>query len=150
MSLEKSQQSLEGYLPECRKYMQEDGAGLWRGPILFGTIALILGLGYFREWSPTLLFAFAPFAAFVFLLVLLGSAANWRSMRVVTILPYFPKTHPGVSGGCSFLSGNALARNCVYLDALALQLGLKPLSHFGFPYEFGGEKIVWHPPEVGL
>lgn len=152
MSREKSQKriDIEGYPSECRKYLQKDGAGVWRGSFLFGGIALILGLGYFREWSPTLLFDFAPFAAVVFLLVLLAAHGTWSSRHVVAILPYFPKTHPGVSGGCSFLSGKALARNCVYLDALAVQLGLQPLSPFGFPYEFGGEKIVWHSSEEGL
>lgn len=147
----------DGYPPEYRefvKHAQTSGTRLKRSALLSGGTAVFLAWGCFHDWAPMLLFDLAPFAILVFLLLLLCLPGTAASTRVASVLPYFHKSHPGVSGGCSFLSGKALARNCVFLDALALELGLEPVSTFGFADDlnlvWGGARVVWHEPERGL
>ena len=55
-----------------------------------------------------------------------------------------------MAGGCSFLGGKALARNCIDLDTLAREVGLEPLSRFGFADDLGGGQVTWYSPARGL
>ena len=157
MSLDEGWEQGEGYPPEYQAYrrrmrarMRRTRAFLAPSLLISGAAALILGWGCFHDLPPLLLFSMAPLAILVFLVLLLFTPGLWNADYDVRILPYFQKSHPRVSGGCSFLSGKALARNCVFLDALALELGLEPFSAFGFADDLYGGQVIWHEPERGL
>jgi hypothetical protein len=149
MSLDEGRQSPEGYPAEYTPDTGEAWPRMVRILLISGGVTLFLSWGYFHEWKPALLYQAAPLSAFLFVLLLL-CIPGISSKNIVAILPYFSKSHPGVSGGCSFLSGKALARNCVYLDSLAIQSGWKPLSFFGFADDLHSQKLVWHEPEEGF
>lgn len=72
----------------------------------------------------------------------------------VCIHPYFEKPVASgerpVASGAAFRGGEALARNLEPLDALADEVGIAPLSAFGFEDDFFGEQLTWHAPEEGL
>ena len=150
MSLEEGRQSTDGYPAEYEADTGEAWPRMVRCLLICGGVTVFLSWGYFHEWKPALLFQAAPLAALVFLLLLLCIPGTLDSANVVAILPYFPKSHPGVSGGCSFLSGKALARNCTFLDTMAVQSGWKPLSYFGFADDLHNGKLVWHESGDGL
>lgn len=62
----------------------------------------------------------------------------------IRIFPYYPERIPE---GETYLSGQALARNCGRLDRLAQGRGL---SSLGFPDALRGETVHWHDPSRGL
>jgi hypothetical protein len=149
MSLDEGRQRTDGYPAEYTPDSGEAWPRMVRILLISGGVTLFLSWGYFHEWKPALLFQAAPLSALLFVLLLLCIPGTFGT-NFVAILPYFPKSHPGVSGGCSFLSGEALARNCVYLDSLAIQSGWKPLSFFGFADDLYSKRLVWHDPEEGF
>ena len=68
----------------------------------------------------------------------------WRNAR---IFPYYNK-HLPKSG--TFLSGQAILRNCLRLDQLADEKGIRSISSYGFPDALIGETVVWHDAADGL
>lgn len=56
----------------------------------------------------------------------------------------------GVPGTDTFLSGHALARNGLRLDAMARRAGAIAFSDFGFPDPLVGVKVFWLPARDGL
>ena len=44
----------------------------------------------------------------------------------------------------------AVARNCVTLDEICIELGVPTLSSFGFTDDWSGKTMVWHDPQKGL
>ena len=116
----------------------------------WGVASFVSGYGYFHEWAFPL-FCLAPAVGLVFLLVCLTAVPILTDARAVCILPYFKKgVHPDLARGDTFVHGKALARNSVYLDALAQQYSLQPLSSFGFADDLHGETPVWHEAHCGL
>ncbi|HEY3997735.1 MAG TPA: hypothetical protein VGO93_02640 [Candidatus Xenobia bacterium] len=85
----------------------------------------------------------ALFGLIVAQLLLVGAVSSFRS-PAVRIIPVFDRPRPGDSP--AYLSGHALARRSQQLDALAEELGLAPLSTFGFGDPFQGETLAWHRP----
>ncbi len=82
------------------------------------------------------------------MVILLGMTATHLAYRYrVRIFPYYDQALPGAE---TYLSGHALARNCLHLDRLADERGLKGMSAFGFNDALLGEPIVWHDPGEGL
>jgi len=68
------------------------------------------------------------------------------------IVPYFMR-ELGELGGttmAAFRRGRALYREIVALEHLAQTLGVKPLSAFGFAYDFYEQDVHWHPAAEGL
>lgn len=110
-------------------------------------------LGYYAVFSegPVLAAACAG-AVFVFTLFVL--CLNLIAPDRVRIHPYFEKpvssAQGSVSTGAAFLSGATLAEELEPLDALAGNVGVAPLSAFGFEDDFFGEEPKWHAPEEGL
>ena len=82
------------------------------------------------------------------LLILFGVVSGQLTERyAVCIFPCYDKKLPGVQ---TYLSGQALARNCLRLDQLAKESGLKSISEFGFNDPLVGETVIWHDPAEGL
>jgi hypothetical protein len=150
MSLDDGRKRGEGYPPEYWVHVRRARAWLVRSLLISGGAALFLGWGYTHDLLPEPFVCLAPLSALLFLFLLLFIPGTLDSIRVVGIRPYFNKSHPGVSGRLSFLSGEALARNCAYLDKLALGASLEPLSCFGFADDLGGGQVTWYEPERGL
>jgi hypothetical protein len=73
------------------------------------------------------------------------SAIN--SVRLVRIYPYYDQRLPGAE---TYLSGYAIARNCLRLDALAQARGVKSISEFGFADPLADETRPWHEASAGL
>lgn len=74
----------------------------------------------------------------------------WEALHILRrsgIVPYFQKKLGEIH---TFARGQTIAKSCQALDELAVQLGLKPLSAFGFNDDFAGEELTWHAPEQGL
>lgn len=148
---------LRGYPPRHEAYAQSERRALARFWLIFGGGCLGLSYGYFHNW-PAALWALTPElffpAAFIFVLVLLMTIGSLDGMRHVAILPYFKKGHPPAGSpsvqGDTFLRGQTVARCCTYLDVLAQQNGLKPLSSFGFADDLGQETVIWHDAAQGL
>jgi len=68
------------------------------------------------------------------------------------IVPYFTR-QLGEYGGntmTAFRRGRALYREIVDLEHLAQALGVKPLSTFGFAYDYYEQEVRWHPAPDGL
>lgn len=124
-------------------------ASLLRALVVVGGVALFLGWGYVWDRPPVFLFALAPLAALIFLLLLWQVSVTGDERREVCILPYFQKGHV-LDSVSTFLDGKALARNCVFLDDLARREGLETLSDFGFADDLAGETPVWHDAGRGL
>lgn len=70
-----------------------------------------------------------------------------QSVRAVRIYPYYDQRLPGAE---TYLHGQALARNCLRLDALAKARGVKSISEFGFADPLAGETRPWHAAAEGL
>ena len=85
--------------------------------------------------------AFVSWAIFKFI------QAHIKGWREANIFPYYDKVLPK-SG--TFLSGQAILRNCLLLDKLAEASGIKSISSYGFPDALRGEKVVWHDAVDGL
>lgn len=99
---------------------------LWMGA---GNVLQVLGLGIV-SW-------------FIFC-VIRGHVKAWRNAR---IFPYYDKLLPKAE---TYLSGQALLRNCLRLDRLAEEKGIRSISGYGFPDALRGEKVVWHDAADGL
>ena len=138
-----------GYPPKHQEHVRRIRRWLVRNLLILGAASLVLSCGYLRDWPPSAVFALAPFVAFLFLLLLLLIPGAVDDAFHVAVLPYFPKSNPGVYGR-TFLNGQALARQCVPLDTLARERGLEPLSAFGFADDMEGEPVVWHDAGRGL
>jgi hypothetical protein len=68
------------------------------------------------------------------------------------IVPYFARAL-GEYGGktmTAFVRGRALYREIVALEQLAGTLGVKPLSAFGFAYDYYQQEVRWHAASEGL
>jgi hypothetical protein len=68
------------------------------------------------------------------------------------IVPYFAR-ELGTYGGktmAAFARGRGLYREIVALDQLAGALGVKPLSAFGFAYDYYEQEVHWHAASEGL
>lgn len=73
---------------------------------------------------------------------------DFRTGRHIGIAPYFEKPVEEIH---TYSEGHALAARCEALDERAIDLGVKPLSDFGFNDDFYyGEELVWWPAESGL
>ena len=110
-------------------------------------------LGYYAVFSegPVLAAACAG-AVFVYMLFVL--CLKLIAPDQIQIHPYFEKpvssAQGRVSTGAAFLSGETLAKELESLDALAANVGVAPLSAFGFEDDFFGEEPRWRAPEEGL
>ena len=85
--------------------------------------------------------AFVTWAIFKFYS---GNIEAWQKAR---LYPYYDQVHREAD---TYLSGQAILRNCLYLDKLAESKGIKPISNFGFPDALRGEKVIWHDADDGL
>jgi hypothetical protein len=74
-------------------------------------------------------------------------AGTWDCWRYVRVIPYFEGKVGGID---TFLGGSGIARSLLFLDELAAEGGVAPLSAFGFHDDLRGETVGWHPPEEGL
>lgn len=101
----------------------DDRPGLWLGVAALLTLAWVVSMGVavVRGWI--------------------------RSSREVRIIPYYDRPLPQAD---TFLSGLALARNCLHLDRLARARGVRAISDFGFNDPLRGEQVVWHDAKTGL
>lgn len=113
----------------------------------YGLFIFIAGLVacFFAYWAIYLNgdIAFAASVGAVFLFLLwVGYGIIVSRVRIAL---YFENKVTGEA-----IWSEPLARNCAYLDAIASDAGLTPLSAFGFADEYLGEDVVWHDPEQGL
>ncbi len=129
------------------RYTEERGSnwgctvfvGLFFALFIFGFgFVLWLGLGGLWQWVG-LAFAIFLLASFIY-----GDISGRRAVRII---PYYDKP---LAGANTFLSGQAVARNCLHLDRLAEERGLKSISSFGFNDALRGETVVWHEASSGL
>ena len=89
-----------------------------------------------------------PWIGLVIALLIAGGCA-WGSIKGFFAVRLFPYYEQPVGDVNTFLSGHALARNCLRLDRLAEARGLRTISAFGFNYALRGETIVWHEAAAG-
>lgn len=141
------------------EYLKKKCPRLGRSPL--GSVLVAIGvtgapaalLGYLAVFSDGPVLA-AACAGAVFLFTLLVLSLNLITPDRVRIHPYFEKpvssVQRPVSTGAAFLSGEALAKELEPLDALASNVGVAPLSAFGFEDDFFGEEPRWYTPEEGL
>jgi hypothetical protein len=68
------------------------------------------------------------------------------------IVPYFARELDKYGGKTSiaFALGRALFLEIGALDQLAAARGVRPLSAFGFPDDYYGQEVHWHPASEGL
>ena len=119
--------------------------------LCISVLGLVLAVAAFREEGALArLVAFGLFAAFfgwAVLLWLIGPLLiNPR------IVPYFTR-QLGEYGGKTmgaFRRGRELYREIVVLEHLAQTLGVKPLSTFGFAYDYYEQEVSWHSAAEGL
>ena len=112
------------------------------------TGSLAAGLTWGALYGPVPV-AVAAVAGAVFLLfgVFGGVLGVYDTVRYVRVIPYFDATVGEID---TFLSGDSLARCIQPLDRLAKELGVAPLSSFGFNDDLCGETLTWYPAERGL
>lgn len=67
--------------------------------------------------------------------------------RHPSIVPYFQQKIGDIH---TFTQGVSIAKHCQELDEMSLQLGVIPLSGFGFNDDFCGEELTWHLADKGL
>ncbi len=91
----------------------------------------------------------SPGSHSIFLLfgVIGGIGGLYETFRYIRIIPYFQRSLGAVD---TFLIGKALARSLKQLDAVAMELGVQPISAFGFNDDLRGEALIWHAPEEGF
>jgi hypothetical protein len=120
-----------------------------------GFMVILAGAGVFtrigefshgRSWYD-LLAAGVAGAAFVFFSVAL--VAGIRDSQRGRIVPYF-RRRLGIKGLAPFNTGETLAHQCEYIDQVARELGLAPISSFGFADDAQGGRVSWHSSEEGL
>jgi len=81
-----------------------------------------------------------------------GNWLAWPMRLKPRIVPYFTG-ELGEYGGntmTAFARGRGLYREIVALDRLAGTLGVKPLSAFGFAYDYFEQEVRWHAASEGL
>lgn len=90
--------------------------------------------------------------AFLYFAVPLVLGAFARPYRRPRLVPCFRSVLGpwGGPGSAAFRRGRALARELERLDALALSLGERPLSDFGFADEYYGQEVRWYEPATAL
>lgn len=97
------------------------------------------------EWDAPVLPA--AVAAAVFLIVAGCATATMIVVRrEVAIHPYFESRVGEID---TFGQGRELARHLKDLDELARELGVVPLSAFGFADDLAGEALTWHDAATG-
>ncbi|MBS0262283.1 MAG: hypothetical protein JSS02_10065 [Planctomycetes bacterium] len=143
-------QYFRGYPARFEEARRQSLTGAWGccGPVLL----ISLGCVGFSAWALCQTWGTWELVAvlgFVTWTVLVGSSliAQVNVAWQTSIVPYFQSEIGGIE---SFASGYAVARACQSLDALAAELGLLPLSAFGFNDDWAGEQLVWHAPAEGL
>lgn len=84
----------------------------------------------------------------VFLLTALTCGVSLYDVyRHVCIIPYFSARVGELE---TFLAGKSLARSFQKLERLATEIGVQPLSAYGFADDLCGETLVWHTAADGL
>lgn len=68
-------------------------------------------------------------------------------LRHASVVPYFPRRVGEIE---TYARGQSLARHVARLDAIAEELGLAPLSSFGWNDDMEGEPLAWHEASTGL
>jgi len=112
------------------------GVSAWIGVMANGEVAW-LGLA-----------AVCGAVALYLTVVQIGALCDLSSTRrQARIVPYFEADVPGED--TFFDSGHALARNCAYLDRIAVEAGLTPVSAFGFGDALRDEPFDWRDPQEG-
>jgi hypothetical protein len=76
----------------------------------------------------------------------------WPYLLSPRIVPYFTRELGPLGGSTmvAFRRGRGLYREIVALEQLAHSLGVRPLSAFGFAYDFYDQEVCWHPAADGL
>lgn len=91
---------------------------------------------------------------------------NFSELLICRIVPYFERKprdpryvpdftmpHPlflSLPRADAFERGIDLAKQCKPLDLLATQIGVKPLSTFGFRDDRDWQRLIWHDPADGI
>lgn len=137
--------STDGYPDRHRAVIASAARASLRTIAVTGSLAALFAAAAVW-WGGSVLIA--AIAAAIFILATLGSVLGlWDCLRWVRIIPYFESTVGGIE---TFLAGEALARHLRQLDDVAADIGVTPLSEFGFNDDLCGETLVWHDAEDGL
>jgi hypothetical protein len=91
------------------------------------------------------LFFLAAFVWFTWFWLLRGIKHNF----ICRIVPYF-ESMVGFGKIHAFKGGIELARQSRRLDDLACQIGVRPLSDFGFKDDQDGQELVWYNSSEGI
>jgi hypothetical protein len=112
-------------------------------------IASVAGIsGYLAVTYNNILFGlFFVLSGTAFLCACLVTPGSIAEVPAVIILPYFKETVGHIE---TFIGGKVLARRVCMLDAMAAELGLTPISAFGYKDDLNGEELTWHDPERGI
>jgi len=143
---------------QCRHQLRLHRQWLtWWVPWIFviglcvSVLGMVLAIAAFREEGTLArLGVFGLFVAFfgwVVLLWLIGPL-----LIRPRIVPYFTRQLGEYRGKTmsAFLQGRGLYREIVALEQLAHTLGVKPLSTFGFAYDYYEQEVQWHSAAEGL
>jgi hypothetical protein len=123
-------------------FRQWAGAVLLPGVPLFFTI--LLGYVLWQGIRGVAVIVGFSFAMLWFVIALITMIHDRTRVRII---PYYDQCLPEAD---TFLSGHALARNCLHLDRLAEEKQLKTISAFGFNDGALGETVVWYDAAHGL
>lgn len=117
----------------------------------FSALGLFTSIASFREFGKITvgLIAFA-----VFFLLFGWAVVRWMLpfRPKPRIVPYFAKELAPLGGSTmhAFSRGRALYLHIDALEVLAGNLGVRPLSAFGFAYDHFAQEVRWHPASEGL
>jgi hypothetical protein len=120
-------------------------------PFVCLSAAGVLCYGRWALDKPTLInvvggvFFLAAFVWFTWFWLLKGIKHNF----ICRIVPYF-ESRVGFGKIHAFKGGIELAKQWRMLDNLACEIGVKPLSDFGFKDDRDGRKLIWHNSSEGI
>jgi hypothetical protein len=130
----------------------------WWIPLIFLVGLGVSVLGLIPSIAASLEKGFPTLGAAIFavMTVFFGWAvAHWLAWPYLLrprIVPYFARALGEYGGGttAAFRRGRGLYREIDALERLAAALGSKPLSAFGFAYDYYQQEARWHAASEGL
>lgn len=127
---------------------------LMAGPLIALSLSGLFfsGRAIFYGMSPAAVSRFVFFVLLFGLVCWFGVVRHVGDLLACRIVPYFE--HRVATDDDSipdaFDGGIELASKCYRLDEVAAEVGVPPLSAYGFQDDYDGDEIIWHDPREAL
>lgn len=138
--------SKPGYPPKHLEQIRATNRCAIRDIAITGILFVALLAGAILGPVPAIAPAIAA-ACFLVFGMFNGLGSLYDTYRYVQVIPYFERRLGKIH---TFLAGQTMARTMNYLDAIATEENVPPLSTFGFADDLRGETLQWHDPKIGL